>query len=82
MINAALSSALDNVKYESDPIFNVDVPVNVPGVPDDVLKPRNTWPDKAAYDTQAKKLATMFADNFKTFEATASDAVKKAGPRA
>jgi phosphoenolpyruvate carboxykinase (ATP) len=82
MINAALSGALDNAKFENDPVFNVDVPMSVPGVPDEVLKPRNTWPDKAAYDTQAAKLARMFADNFKTFEATATDAVKKAGPRA
>ena len=58
------------------------MPAAVPGVPDEVLQPRNTWPDKAAYDAQAKKLATMFADNFKTFEATATDAVKKAGPSA
>jgi phosphoenolpyruvate carboxykinase (ATP) len=81
MIAAALSGALDNVKYETDPTFNVDVPLTVPGVPDEVLKPRNTWEDKAAYDAQAKKLARMFADNFKTFEATATEDVKKAGPR-
>jgi phosphoenolpyruvate carboxykinase (ATP) len=82
MIHAALAGELDAVKYENDPIFNVDVPVTVPGVPDEVLNPRNTWADTAAYDAQAKKLARMFADNFKTFEATATDAVKKAGPRA
>jgi phosphoenolpyruvate carboxykinase (ATP) len=51
-------------------------------VPADVLNPRNTWTDKAAYDAQAAKLAKMFADNFKTFEATSTEAVKKAGPRA
>ena len=81
MIQAALTGALDNVKYENDPIFNVDVPLEVPGVPAEVLKPRNTWADQAAYDEQATKLAQMFADNFKTFEATSTDAVKKAGPR-
>jgi phosphoenolpyruvate carboxykinase (ATP) len=82
MINAALSGALDNVAYERDPIFNLDVPTSCPGVPSEVLKPRNTWADKAAYDIQAKKLAQMFADNFKTFEGTASAAVKAAGPAA
>ena len=82
MIQAALTGALDGVTFENDPIFNVDVPTTVPGVPDDVLAPRNTWSDKSAYDEQAKKLARMFTDNFKTFEATATDAVKKAGPRA
>jgi phosphoenolpyruvate carboxykinase (ATP) len=82
MINAALSGALAAVPVERDPIFNLDVPTACPGVPADVLNPRNTWKDKAAYDQQAKKLATMFVDNFKTFEGTSSAAVKAAGPKA
>ncbi len=82
MINAALSGALDNVSYEKDPVFNLDVPTSCPGVPAEVLNPRSTWADKAAYDAQAKKLAQMFIENFKKFEATATDAVKAAGPKA
>jgi phosphoenolpyruvate carboxykinase (ATP) len=82
MINAALSGALDHVGYEIDPIFNLEVPASCPDVPIGVLQPRTTWTDGAAYDAQAKKLARMFADNFKTFEATASADVKKAGPKA
>jgi phosphoenolpyruvate carboxykinase (ATP) len=82
MINAALSGALDSVAYDVDPIFNLEVPATCPGVPSEVLKPRHTWKDKTAYDAQAHKLAQMFADNFKAFEATADDAVKKAGPNA
>jgi phosphoenolpyruvate carboxykinase (ATP) len=81
MINAALSGELDHVKYETDPIFNLDVPTSCPKVPADVLSPRNTWKDPAAYDAQAKKLAQMFADNFKTFEATAAADVQAAGPK-
>jgi phosphoenolpyruvate carboxykinase (ATP) len=82
MINAALSGELDTARYETDPIFNLDVPISCPNVPADVLSPRKTWKDSAAYDAQAKKLAQMFADNFRTFEATASPEVKAAGPRA
>jgi phosphoenolpyruvate carboxykinase (ATP) len=82
MINAALSGALATVPVERDPIFNLDVPTACPGVPVEVLNPRNTWKDKAAYDQMAKKLATMFVDNFKTFEGTSSPAVKAAGPKA
>jgi phosphoenolpyruvate carboxykinase (ATP) len=82
MINAALSGALATVAVERDPIFNLDVPTACPGVPAEVLSPRNTWKDKAAYDQMAKKLATMFVDNFRTFEATSSPAVKAAGPKA
>ena len=81
MIDAALSGALDAVAVQRDSIFNLDVPTSCPGVPAEVLNPRNTWTDKAAYDAQAKKLAKMFVDNFKTFEATASPAVKAAGPK-
>ncbi len=82
MITAALAGQLDNVKYERDPVFNLDVPSSCPGVPAEVLMPKNTWSDKAAYDAQAKKLALMFVENFKRFEATAKPEVKAAGPKA
>jgi phosphoenolpyruvate carboxykinase (ATP) len=81
MVRAVLSGALDAVPYERDPIFNVDVPASCPDVPSDVLKPRNTWTDGAAYDAQAKKLALMFAENFKTFEDGVSAEVRAAGPK-
>jgi len=81
MIRAALAGALDGVPYENDPLFNLDVPQSCPGVPAEVLRPRATWPDAAAYDAQARKLAGMFADNFKAFEDDAAPAVKAAGPR-
>jgi phosphoenolpyruvate carboxykinase (ATP) len=80
MIAAALSGALDAVRYERDPVFNVDVPTSCPGVPDRVLTPRSTWADRAAYDAQARTLASMFAANFKTFEADVAPSVVAAGP--
>jgi phosphoenolpyruvate carboxykinase (ATP) len=82
MINAALSGALDHVGYDLDPVFNLEVPSSCPGVPPEVLRPRDTWKDQSAYDAQAKKLAAMFIENFKTFEATAAPEVRAAGPRA
>ena len=82
MINAALSGALDAVAFERDSVFNVDVPTSCPGVPADVLKPRNTWAKAADYDAQAAKLAAMFVENFKTFEAGVSPEVRAAGPKA
>jgi phosphoenolpyruvate carboxykinase (ATP) len=81
MITAALSGQLDNTKYQRHPIFNVEMPVTCPGVPDAVLDPRSTWTDPDAYDTQAKKLATMFVDNFQTFAADVDRAVVEAGPK-
>ena len=81
MISAALAGALDNVEFDTDPTFNLDVPRTCPGVPPDVLKPRNTWKNKADYDEQAHKLARMFVENFKTFENDAAPDIKAAGPR-
>ena len=81
MITAALGGLLDRVQYQKHPVFNVDVPTSCEGVPAEVLDPRTTWQDKAAYDAQAKKLAQMFVDNFKAFEADVSPAVKEAGPK-
>ena len=81
MIRAALSGALDEVAYQRHPIFNLDMPASCPDVPEEVLDPRSTWTDKAAYDTQAKKLAAMFIENFKTFEGDVDPAVVTAGPQ-
>jgi phosphoenolpyruvate carboxykinase (ATP) len=81
MIRAALTGQLDSVQYTKDDIFNLEVPQSVPGVPSEVLNPRGTWKDSAAYDEQAHKLARMFIENFKAFEADAAPDVKAAGPR-
>ena len=80
MVRAALAGELDHVPYVTDPIFNLEVPQSVPGVPSDVLTPRNTWQHPAEYDAQARKLAQMFIDNFKTFEADAASDIREAGP--
>ncbi|MCO6450874.1 MAG: phosphoenolpyruvate carboxykinase [Caldilineales bacterium] len=80
MITAALNGELDNVETAADPNFGVHIPVQVPGVPAEVLNPRNTWADGAAYDEQARKLATMFRENFKQYENEVSEVVRAAGP--
>ncbi len=81
MIHAALSGQLDNATYTVDPLFNLSVPNAVPGVPNEVLNPRSTWKNPAAYDEQARKLAHMFAENFTSFESDAASDVRAAGPR-
>ena len=82
MIRAVLSGALDNVAYQQDPVFNLDIPTSCPDVPADVLNPRNTWQNAADYDAQAAKLAAMFIENFRAFESGVSRAVLAAGPNA
>lgn len=64
MVNAALEGKLNSVEYESDNLFHVNIPKICPGVPDDILFPKNTWSDKNAYDETAKKLAKKFSDAF------------------
>ena len=81
MVTAALTGALDIVKYRHDDLFNLDVPTECPGVPSDVLDPKLTWQDKDAYDLSAKKLAQMFVDNFKKFKSV-DPAIVNAGPKA
>jgi phosphoenolpyruvate carboxykinase (ATP) len=82
MITAALTGQLATVGYERHSVFNLEMPTSCPGVPATVLNPRNTWPDPARYDEQAKKLARMFVENFKKFEGDVPASVKQAGPNA
>ena len=80
MVSAALSGQLDGVPTYTDPLFGLHVPTRVEGVPDAVLRPRETWPDTRVYDEKARDLARRFAENFKKF-ANAPAAVLAAGPR-
>ncbi len=80
MLNAALEGKLDNVETETDPFFGLHIPNEVVGVPSEVLNPRNTWQDKDKYDSDAKKLANMFHENFKEFEADVDEPIRNAGP--
>jgi len=81
MVRAALDGSLDGVPTVIDPVFGVQVPVHVPGVPADVLTPRATWADGDAYDIQARMLARMFAENFERFTLGVSPEVAGSGPR-
>ena len=82
MVRAALAGELDQVPTTRDPIFGLDVPKSIPHVTANVMNPRATWSDPAAYDAQARKLAGMFAKNFEQFADQVDEAVRKAGPRA
>ncbi|WP_017721852.1 phosphoenolpyruvate carboxykinase [Kamptonema formosum] len=81
LLNAVLNGALDGVSMSQDPIFGFMVPDSCPDVPSEVLKPRLTWSDPAAYDAQAKKLAEMFISNFQQFTDAVDASVMAGGPR-
>ena len=80
MVTAALTGALDIVKYTHNDLFNLDIPTECPNVPSEILDPKNTWIDKDSYDLSARKLAQMFIDNFKKFKNVSQD-IKNAGPK-
>jgi phosphoenolpyruvate carboxykinase (ATP) len=64
LLNAALEGKLDRVECDLHPVFNLKIPKSCPGVPSEVLNPRNTWKDPKAYDAAATKLRDMFRKNF------------------
>ena len=80
MVTAALSGALDGGSFRTEPVFGFEVPTGLAGVPTEVLDPRGTWKDGAAYDAQAAKLAAMFKENFRAFAAEVPEGVVNAGP--
>ena len=81
MITAALEGKLDGVEFKTDPVFGFEVPVSCPGVPAELLTPRNTWADKEAYDEKAKFLAGLFIKNFEKYAAGVNEEIKGAGPK-
>ncbi len=81
LLAAALDGSLKDAEFRTDPNFGFAVPVAVAGVDAKILDPRSTWADTAAYDRQAKKLATMFTDNFTKFESHVDASVMGAAPR-
>ncbi len=80
MVKAALNGELDTVKTGKDDIFGLEIPLHVPGVPDDVLMPEQTWTDKEAYRAKALDLASKFKENFKKFTSVSEEIVKLGGP--
>jgi phosphoenolpyruvate carboxykinase (ATP) len=81
IIDAIHSGALLEAPTQVDPVFGLAVPTSCPDVPSEMLQPRNTWADKAAYDEKAKKVASLFRENFKKYESQASAEVRAGGPK-
>jgi phosphoenolpyruvate carboxykinase (ATP) len=81
IIDAIHSGALSAVDMQADPIFGFEVPVSCPGVPQEILQPRNTWKDKEKFDRTARHLAELFQKNFEAFKAGCSQEIIDAGPK-
>jgi len=81
MLNAALDGELDDVEYVVDERFGFEIPTSCPGVPDEILIPRETWENGEAFDAAADKLSAMFNANFERYAAGVSDEVNSAAPK-
>jgi phosphoenolpyruvate carboxykinase (ATP) len=81
MITAALNGDLDDVQFEQHPVFGMMMPKSCPNVPDEILNPRNTWDNKAAYDAKAKDLAQQFVKNFEKYASGVSEEILAAAPK-
>lgn len=81
MISAALDNKLAHVIYKQHEVFGINIPCACPGVPSDILDPRNTWEDPSAYDEEARKLALKFINNFKKYEDGVDQEIINAGPK-
>ena len=79
MVNALVEGKLANVEFETEASFGFSIPKSVPGVPSELLNPRNSWKDKAAYDKMAADLSGRFAKNFEQFDAPKE--IREAGPK-
>ena len=81
MVTAAIDGTLNQVEYVTDEHFGLAIPKEIPGVPSDVLQPRNTWANKEEYDKTAKELASRFIKNFSKFTGVSKE-IAEAGPKA
>ncbi|MEM8835386.1 MAG: phosphoenolpyruvate carboxykinase (ATP) [Planctomycetota bacterium] len=81
IVHAILHDSFDRAQWHTEPFFGLEIPTSVPGhdVPSEVLDPRNTWSDAAAYDAKARDLAQRFRDNDAKYDM--SDDVRGAGPK-
>ncbi|HEX5625730.1 MAG TPA: phosphoenolpyruvate carboxykinase (ATP) [Saprospiraceae bacterium] len=81
LITAAMNGTLEHAEYASHEIFGLHYPLSCPGVPDEILNPRNTWSDKSEYDNKANALAELFIKNFEKFKDKADEEMLAAAPK-
>jgi len=81
LLNAVLEGKLDEVEYDTDPVFGFEIPKSCEDVSTDVLFPSKAWSNQEEYQKKYMQLASRFIDNFKKFEKTLSKNVIEAGPK-
>ncbi len=81
MITAVLEGKMNETNYQVHPVFGMQMPLSCPGVPAEILNPRSTWADPAAYDAKARDLARQFIQNFEKYADGVSEEILKAAPK-
>jgi len=81
MITAALNGDLNNVKYKEHSVFGLQMPIECPNVPSEILDPENTWQNKSLYEEKAMKLAQEFINNFEQYKDAAKEEIISGGPK-
>ena len=81
IIDAIHRGELQGSATAMDPVFGLEMVVEVPGVPPEILVPRDTWADREAYDDVAARLAGLFRQNFDKYADHCEPAVRESGPR-
>jgi len=81
MLAAALKGDLEHVPYRTDPVFGFQVPLQCPGIPDEVLDPSSSWSNKDEYWKKYRQLAMRFIENFRKFADACPPEVLAAGPK-
>jgi len=80
IIDSIHDGSLANAPTKKDPVFHFEVPTKCSDIPESTLWPQYAWPDPDAYQASAKRLADLFRQNFKKFEAGSTQAIIEAGP--
>ena len=81
IIDAILDGSIEDADAQTLPIFNLDIPLHLDGVSDDILDPRRTYADEQQWLDKAEQLAELFQRNFARFTDTpAGAALVSAGP--
>ena len=78
IIDAIHDGSLGRARIERHSVFGFDAVTECPGVPADILLPRDAWNDKTAYDATATRLASLFRDNFRKYESSVSEEIQAA----
>lgn len=67
IIDAILDGSIDSAPTKNIPVFNLEAPIELPGVDPAILDPRDTYEDATEWDKKSQELAELFIKNFEKY---------------